>query len=170
MDKLTGSLPGPNTTPPSNNNTKILVLNGPNLNLLGSREPEIYGYDTLEAISTRLAEKAGAAGVDLEFAQSNSEAELIEWVQRAKLAEVGFIIINPGAYTHTSRAIPDALSAVNIPFLEVHLSNIFAREEFRRHSCFSETAKGVIAGLGARGYELAVDFVLTHLKARHGPA
>lgn len=170
MDKLTGSPRGPNTAPPFHNKIKILVLNGPNLNLLGSREPEIYGYDTLEAISIRLTDKARDAGADLQFAQSNSEAELIEFIQRAKLAEVGFIIINPGAYTHTSRAIPDALSAVNIPFLEVHLSNIFAREEFRRHSYFSETAKGVIAGLGARGYELAVDFVLTHLKARHGSA
>ncbi len=143
---------------------KILVLNGPNLNLLGTREPEIYGYDTLEKIAKRLKTQAASAGAELNFQQSNSESELVDFIQRAKTAGVDFIIINPAALTHTSRAIPDALSAISIPFLEVHLSNIFAREEFRRHSCFSATAVGVIAGLGAQGYELALAYALSRVE------
>ena len=155
-----------NTSSPDQlpNKIKILVLNGPNLNLLGTREPEIYGRVTLKQISERLSSQAAGAGAELSFQQSNSEGELVDFVQTAKTAGVQFIIINPAAFTHTSRAIPDALAAVNIPFLEVHLSNIFAREEFRRHSCFSATAVGVIAGLGVQGYELA----LSHALSRFG--
>lgn len=161
MDKQSASskkLNEPNSS--RNKKLKILVLNGPNLNLLGTREPEIYGYDTLEQIAERLVAQAGDTA-ELDFQQSNSEGELVNLVQGAKSTGVDFIIINPAAFTHTSRAIPDALVAVSIPFLEVHLSNIFAREEFRRHSCFSATAKGVIAGLGVQGYELALAYALT---------
>ena len=149
------------TAPPAAKKIKILVLNGPNLNLLGTREPEIYGYVTLEQVSQRLLSQAQGAGAELEFRQSNSEGELVDFVQAAKTTGVQFIIINPAAFTHTSRAIPDALAAVDIPFLEVHLSNIFAREAFRRHSCFSATAVGVIAGLGVQGYELALGHALS---------
>ncbi len=146
---------------PSTKKIKILVLNGPNLNLLGTREPEIYGHVTLAQVAERLFSQAQAANVELEFRQSNSEGELVDFVQAAKTTGVQFIIINPAAFTHTSRAIPDALAAVNIPFVEVHLSNIFAREAFRQHSCFSATAVGVIAGLGVQGYELALSFALS---------
>ena len=138
----------------------ILVLHGPNLNLLGSREPEQYGHDTLEAIDVRLKERAKQAGARLACFQSNAENTLVERVQQASKEGVEFIIINPAAYTHTSVAIRDALAAVKIPFIEVHLSNIHAREPFRHHSYFSDLAVGVISGLGARSYELALEFAL----------
>lgn len=138
----------------------ILVLHGPNLNLLGSREPEHYGRDTLEAIDQRLRLKAEAAGAGFASFQSNSEAELVERVQQAQREKVRFIIINPAAFTHTSVALRDALAAVKIPFIEVHLSNVFAREAFRHHSYFTDLAVGIISGLGARGYELALEYAL----------
>lgn len=138
----------------------ILVLHGPNLNLLGSREPEHYGHDTLEAIDVRLKERAKQAGARLACFQSNAENTLVERIQQASKEGVEFIIINPAAYTHTSVAIRDALAAVKIPFIEVHLSNIHAREPFRHHSYFSDLAVGVISGLGARSYELALEFAL----------
>lgn len=148
--------------------TKILVINGPNLNLLGSREREHYGTDTLAAIEKRITEQASRAGAKLTAFQSNSEAELVERIQRAGREKVDFIIINPAAYTHTSVAMRDALAAVGIPFIEVHLSNVFAREPFRRRSYFSDLAVGVISGLGAKGYELAVSFALQHSKPERG--
>jgi 3-dehydroquinate dehydratase-2 len=140
----------------------ILVINGPNLNLLGSRETEHYGKDTLKAINTRLAQRARKAKVRLATYQSNAEAALVERVQRARTAGVDFIIINPAAYTHTSVALRDALAAVGIPFVEVHLSNVFARESFRRRSYFTDIAVGIVSGLGARGYELALEFALQY--------
>ena len=140
----------------------ILVINGPNLNLLGSRETEHYGKDTLKAINARLAQHAKKAKVRLATYQSNSETALVERIQRARGAGVDFIIINPAAYTHTSVALRDALAAVAIPFVEVHLSNVFARESFRRKSYFTDIAVGVVSGLGARGYELALEFALQY--------
>ena len=140
----------------------ILVLHGPNLNLLGTREPDIYGNETLEEIDRRLAHTASTRGVALESFQSNHEGELIERVHAAKKLENAFIIVNPGAFTHTSVALRDAFAAVAIPFIEVHLSNIHARESFRRHSFFSELAVGVICGLGSRGYDLALQYALEH--------
>lgn len=134
----------------------LLVLHGPNLNLLGTREPDKYGTDTLADINARLAAQAKAAGHHLLSLQSNAEYELVERVHEAKQEGVEFIIINPAAFTHTSVALRDALLAVRIPFIEVHLSNVHAREEFRRHSYFSDVAVGVISGLGAQGYELAL--------------
>ena len=142
----------------------ILVINGPNLNLLGTREPEQYGTDTLAAIEARLSEQAKKAGASLTTYQSNSEAELVERIQRAGRDKVDFILINPAAYTHTSVAMRDALSAVGIPFIEVHLSNVFARESFRHQSYFTDIAVGIIGGLGARGYELALEFALHYTK------
>jgi 3-dehydroquinate dehydratase-2 len=142
----------------------ILVINGPNLNLLGSRETQHYGKDTLKAINVRLASRAKKARVRLATYQSNSETALVERVQRARQAKVDFIIINPAAYTHTSVALRDALAAVGIPFVEVHLSNIYAREAFRRESYFSDIAVGVVSGLGARGYELALEFALQYAR------
>ncbi len=143
----------------------ILVLHGPNLNLLGRREPDTYGRETLDGIQTRLRERAEAAGVDIASLQSNAEHELVDRVQRAGDAEVDFIIVNPAAFTHTSVALRDALQAVAIPFIEVHLSNIHRREPFRRHSYFSDIAEGVIAGLGARGYELALEAALARIQS-----
>lgn len=140
--------------------TDILVLHGPNLNLLGRREPDHYGHDTLASINAGLEKRAEDAGIALETRQSNNEAELIGWIQQAPELAVQFIIINPAAFTHTSIAMRDALSAVNIPFIEVHLSNVHAREPFRRHSYFSDIAVGLICGLGARGYQLALDWAL----------
>lgn len=140
----------------------IVVINGPNLNLLGSRQAEFYGSDTLELIDSRLEKRAKDAGVRLATYQSNAEADLIERIQQARRDRVDFIIINPAAYTHTSVAIRDALTAVGIPFVEVHLSNIFAREPFRRESYFSDLATGVLSGLGAKGYELALEFALQY--------
>lgn len=156
-------LPAPQL-PPSSGIQRILVLHGPNLNLLGSREPALYGVDTLPEIDERLREAAIGAGVELDSFQSNAEAELIARVQRAQREKTGFIIINPAAFTHTSIALRDALAAVNIPFIEVHLSNVFAREPFRRRSYFSDLAIGVISGLGGIGYELALTFALRKLK------
>lgn len=145
---------------------RILALHGPNLNLLGTREPEIYGQVGLAEIHLAMEARARAAGVQLESFQSNHEGELIDRVQSARTEGIEFIIINPAGYTHTSVALRDALAAVAIPFIEVHLSNIHARETFRRHSHFSDIAIGVICGLGAQGYELAVEFALTHLGRR----
>ena len=139
----------------------VLVLHGPNLNLLGTREPELYGNGTLEEINRNLSNLAAAADIKLSAFQSNAEAELIDRVQRAVHEGVDFIIINPAAYTHTSIALRDALAAVRLPFIEVHLSNIFAREPFRRKSYFSDLARGVISGLGPKGYELALQYALT---------
>lgn len=140
----------------------ILVLHGPNLNLLGTREPEIYGAATLSDIDTSLAEQAKAVGHKLSTLQSNAEAELVTAIQNS-LNKVDYIIINPAAFTHTSVAMRDALAAVNIPFIEVHLSNVHAREDFRRHSYFSDLAQGVISGMGATGYSLALTAAIESL-------
>ncbi len=134
----------------------ILLLNGPNLNLLGSREPAVYGHATLAHIESDLRQRATAHGVCLECFQSNSEVALIERVHAAKAQGIAFILINPGGFTHTSVALRDALAAVGIPFIEVHLSNVHRREEFRRHSYLSGIAEGVICGLGPIGYGLAL--------------
>lgn len=142
---------------------RLLLLNGPNLNLLGSRQPEIYGADTLRAIEQRAAAAARAGGHELIAFQSNAEHELIDCIHRAPADGVAFLIFNPGAFTHTSVALRDALLAVQLPFIEVHLSNIAARESFRRHSYFSDIAAGCISGLGAFGYELAVQAVAHRL-------
>lgn len=139
---------------------KILVVHGPNLNLLGRREPSIYGHTTLEDINRNLIAKAQAASVVLDTFQSNAEHELIDRVQEAMNDGTGFIIINPAALTHTSIALRDALAAADLPFVEIHLSNIYTREHFRRTSYFSDIAVGVISGLGAAGYELALQFAL----------
>ena len=139
---------------------RILDLHGPNLNLLGTREPSIYGADNLEQIDERLRNRAQASGVELVTFQSNTEGFLVDRIQEAGRDATGFILINPGAYTHTSVAMRDALLAVKIPFIEVHLSNVFAREPFRHHSYFTEVAVGMICGLGAKGYELALDYAL----------
>lgn len=141
----------------------ILVLHGPNLNLLGLREPEHYGKATLESINARLSERARSVGVALEAFQSNSEADLVGKVQSLAVNKADFILINPAAFTHTSVALRDALAAVKIPFIEVHLSNVHAREAFRHHSYFSDIAVGVICGLGAQGYELALEYALNAL-------
>lgn len=151
------------TTPPGSANPRILVLHGPNLNLLGCREPEIYGHTTLADIHAAMEARAHAAGVQIESFQSNGEGDLIDRVQAAATEGIEFIIINPGGYSHTSIALRDALAAVAIPFIEVHLSNIHAREAFRRHSYFSDIAVGVICGLGAQGYELALDAALSRI-------
>ncbi len=143
----------------------ILVLNGPNLNLLGLREPEHYGKDTLDEIQVRLIQQAQAAGHQLNFRQSNAEHQLVEWIHEAYHQEVGFILINPAAFTHTSVALRDALLGIGIPFIEVHLSNVHAREPFRSHSYLSDKAVGVIAGLGAQGYELALQAAVRQLDA-----
>lgn len=144
---------------------KLLVLHGPNLNLLGSREPGIYGAATLETINQSLQARAHAAGLPLDCFQSNHEGALVDRIQAARNDGTRFILINPGAFTHTSVALRDALLAVAIPFIEVHLSNVHAREAFRRHSYFSDVAVGVICGLGAQGYELALDFAIRRLAA-----
>lgn len=138
----------------------ILVLHGPNLNLLGTREPEVYGHTTLEDINQKLITRCGQAGHQMETLQSNAEHELIDRIHRAKTEAVDFIIFNPAAFTHTSVALRDALAGVAIPFIEVHLSNVHQREEFRHFSYFSDIAEGVICGLGAMGYELALEAIL----------
>lgn len=143
---------------------QILVLHGPNLNLLGSREPGIYGTHTLEQINADLVDLAAVAGASLNTFQSNHEGALIDRVQAARTDGSDFIIINPAALTHTSVGLRDALAAVNLPFIEVHLSNIHQREAFRHHSYFSELAVGVICGLGADGYRLALDHALRRAK------
>ncbi|HED34780.1 MAG TPA: type II 3-dehydroquinate dehydratase [Gammaproteobacteria bacterium] len=135
---------------------QILVLNGPNLNLLGTREPEYYGNQTLENIIKEMTALAKTLGHSLAHLQSNQEHQLIERVHAAQTDNTRFIIINPAAFTHTSVALRDALSGVKIPFIELHLSNVHAREEFRKHSYFSDIALGVISGLGAQGYQLAL--------------
>ncbi len=141
----------------------ILVLHGPNLNLLGEREPEVYGATTLHDINSHLEQLAQEQGHHLLTMQSNAEYELVERVQDARHEGVNFILINPAAFTHTSVALRDALAAVEIPFIEVHLSNVHAREEFRQHSYFSDLAVGVICGLGAQGYELGLQAALKQL-------
>lgn len=144
-------------------NRAILVLHGPNLNLLGLREPEHYGNLTLDAINDRLKAQAEQANIALETFQSNAEAEIVAKIQSLAVNTVDFVIINPAAFTHTSIAIRDALSAVKVPFIEVHLSNVFARESFRHHSYFSDVAVGVISGLGADGYTAALNYVVNQL-------
>ena len=143
---------------------EILVLNGPNLNLLGAREPEHYGRETLDSINAQLKTQASAAGHAIQFFQSNAEHELITRVQAAMQEKVAFILINPAGFTHTSVALRDALAATGIPFIEVHLSNVHAREAFRQHSYFSDLARGVISGLGAQSYVLALTAAINILK------
>jgi 3-dehydroquinate dehydratase-2 len=140
--------------------THVLILNGPNLNLLGSREPEVYGTDTLADIEARLNTQAQAANCQLSCFQSNAEHELVDRLHLAKQESVDYIVFNPGAFTHTSIALRDALLGVEIPFIEVHLSNVHAREEFRQRSFLSDVAQGVITGLGARGYEYALTWAI----------
>ncbi len=147
---------------------KIRIINGPNLNLLGRREPEHYGSRTLSDMAHSLASEAQALGYNLEHFQSNSEAELLEHIHTSVQGDVSFIIINPAAFTHTSIALRDAILAVGIPFIEVHLSNIHAREKFRHQSFFSDIAVGVITGLGIKGYSLALQAADDHLSNRQG--
>jgi len=160
MSKATGHKAKTENAPRA---VRILVLHGPNLNLLGSREPDVYGRTALADIHQAMEARARANGVQIESYQSNSEGELIDRIQAAAAEGIEFIIINPGAYSHTSIAIPDALKAVAIPFIEVHISNIFAREPFRHHSHFSAAAAGVVCGLGAQGYELALEAALARI-------
>jgi 3-dehydroquinate dehydratase-2 len=141
----------------------LLLLNGPNLNLLGTREPSVYGAQTLDQIVARVSQLATAAGHRLTAIQSNSEATLIERIHAAPSEQVAFAIINPGAFTHTSVALRDALLGVKLPFVEVHLSNVYARESFRHHSYFSDIAVGTVVGLGALGYELALQSAIQRL-------
>jgi len=144
---------------------KILVLNGPNLNLLGSREPGVYGVVTLQQVADDLENMLiSYDGYSLDFFQSNHEGELVDKIQQAYVDDIKFIIINPAAYTHTSVAIRDALLAVKIPFIEVHLSNVHAREQFRHHSYLSDVAAGVICGLGAYGYNAAMSYAIRYLQ------
>lgn len=141
----------------------ILLINGPNLNLLGTREPDVYGADTLDAIVSRARSVAADLGHDLDACQSNAEHELIDRVQAAATDGTGFVIVNPGAFTHTSVALRDAFLAVSLPFIELHLSNTFAREDFRHKSYFSDIATACLFGFGAYGYELAVRAAAQHL-------
>ena len=143
----------------------VLVLHGPNLNLLGTREPAVYGHDTLRDIDARLEVQARAAGVRLLTFQSNHEGALVDRIQAARNESVRYVLINPAAFTHTSVALRDALAAVAIPYIEIHLSNVHAREPFRHHSYFSDKAVGTIVGMGPLGYELALQFALRQLKA-----
>lgn len=143
---------------------KVLVLHGPNLNLLGTREPAVYGKDTLADIDFRLKMRAGETDVGIATLQSNAEAVLIDRIHEARGDGTDFIVINPGGLTHSSVALRDALTAVAIPFIEVHISNVHAREPFRRHSYLSDVAVGVICGLGAQGYELALEAALARLR------
>lgn len=140
----------------------ILVLHGPNLNLLGTREPQVYGSTTLEQINAELVQLAAKAGTRLETCQSNHEGVLIDRLHAARTDGTRFVIINPGAFTHTSVALRDAFAGVALPFIEVHLSNVYRREPFRHHSYFSDIAVGVICGLGPAGYRLALDHALAH--------
>lgn len=144
---------------------RVLVLNGPNLNLLGSREPEVYGQLTLAQIEQALSRRAKELGLQLAFRQSNAEHQLIDWIHAAGQDGTAFILFNPGAYTHTSIALRDALLGVGIPFFELHLSNVFARETFRHRSYLSDIAVGVISGLGVDGYELALEAAARRLDA-----
>src|SRR5512147_2935079 len=159
--------------PPSAPNTmkkpkskSVLVLHGPNLNLLGTREPHLYGKDSLAVINRRLEAKARAAGVGIACFQSNHEGVLVDRIQQAKREGVGFILINPAGYSYSSIAMRDALTAVQIPFIEVHLSNIHAREPWRAHTHFTAVAVGSVLGLGSQGYELALDYAIRQLKSR----
>lgn len=147
---------------------KVLVLHGPNLNMLGTREPQTYGHTTLADINDALAKRAATAGLDLDTFQSNHEGALVDRIQAARGEGVDFILINPAAYTHTSVALRDALAAVAIPFVEIHLSNVHRREPFRHHSYFSDQAVGVICGLGWQGYLLALEYVLGQTAAAPG--
>ncbi|VAW98911.1 3-dehydroquinate dehydratase II [hydrothermal vent metagenome] len=142
----------------------LLVIHGPNLNLLGTREPEHYGATRLEDINEQLSEQAAQAGHSLSSFQSNAEHEIVDRIHQAQQDNVAFIIINPAAFTHTSVAVRDAIAGVAIPFIEVHLSNVHAREEFRQHSYFSDLAVGVISGLGAQSYQLALEAIIAKLK------
>lgn len=139
---------------------QFLVIHGANLNLLGTREPEVYGYDTLEDIDGRLTRLAKSAGHSLRVFQSNAEHEMVERVHRAKEEDVAAILMNPGAFTHTSIALRDALLGVDIPFVEIHISNVLARESFRRQSFLSDISAGVITGLGVTGYELGLSYLM----------
>lgn len=143
---------------------KILIINGPNLNLLGSREPDIYGHDTLDDVVNRCRLSAESAGLELDAFQSNHEGELVDRIHQARLDAVDWIIINPAAFTHTSVALRDALAGVSIPFIELHISNVHARESFRQHSYLSDLAEGVICGLGIHGYELALTAVIKRVE------
>ena len=147
----------------------VSILNGPNLNLLGVREPSIYGRDTLGDIEERCAVRAEALGLEIDFRQSNHEGQLVDWIQEARESADG-IILNAGALTHTSVALLDALSAAELPVIEVHLSNIFRREGFRHHSYVSLAANGVICGLGAKGYELALDAIASLIEGESDEA
>ena len=147
---------------------RLLLLNGPNLNLLGTREPDVYGQQTLAQIEQALTEQARAAGAELSTLQSNAEHVLVDAVQAAAAGAIDFILINPGAFTHSSIALRDAFLGVGVPLIEVHLSNIHQREEFRHRSYFSDIAEGVIVGLGAKGYELALSAALSILQNREG--
>jgi len=140
----------------------ILVIHGPNLNLLGTREPEVYGADTLDSINQQLNQMAQRSGVSLQTFQSNNEGEIVSFIQQAGANQVDFVIINPAAYTHTSVAIRDAFLATRLPFIEVHLSNVHAREEFRMHSYLSDLAVGVIGGFGKTSYLLALEAAVIH--------
>jgi 3-dehydroquinate dehydratase-2 len=142
----------------------VLVIHGPNLNLLGTREPDLYGRDTLAAINRRLERAGEAAGVGVVCFQSNHEGVLVDRIQQARRDGVGFILINPAGYSYSSVAMRDALAAVRIPFIEVHLSNIHAREPWRAHTHFTAIAKGSILGLGSQGYDLALTYAIQHLK------
>ena len=144
--------------------SNLLLLNGPNLNLLGQREPEVYGYETLDDVTQRARSKAKEFGHDFDSFQSNAEHELVNRIHQAKKDSVDMIIFNPGAFTHTSISLRDALLGVNIPFIELHLSNVFSREEFRQHSYLSDIAVGVISGMGCKGYELAIEAADFNLK------
>ncbi|KAL8392644.1 hypothetical protein RB595_002732 [Gaeumannomyces hyphopodioides] len=145
---------------------KILLINGPNLNLLGTREPQVYGTTTLDDVVTLARDKAQSLGASLEAYQSNHEGAIVDRIQEARTQGVAAIVINPAAYTHTSVAIRDAILGVGIPFVEVHISNVHAREPFRRHSHLSDKAEAVICGLGVYGYEAAIEFVVKHMKER----
>lgn len=165
MSNTSRKKPSPKHEESSGRSARILVLHGPNLNLLGNREPEVYGRTTLADIHAMMEARARADGVQIESFQSNSEGGLIDRVQAAGAEGIEFIIINPAGYTHTSVALRDALAAVRIPFIEVHLSNIHAREPFRQHSYFSDAAVGVICGLGAQGYALALEAALDRIRS-----
>lgn len=147
------------------NTPKVLVINGPNLNFLGIREPNVYGHDNLESLQERLMQQSKTLGVELEHFQSNSEGAIVDKIQQA-YGNTDFILINAGAYTHTSVAILDALNAVSIPFIEIHISNVHAREEFRHHSYLSAKAVGVIVGFGLDGYGYALDKAVRYLKEK----
>lgn len=145
------------------NHKKILVLNGPNLNLLGTREPETYGHNTIDQLEALSVEAAAKHGLTVDFRQTNSEGTLVDWIQEGRNGYAA-IILNAAAYTHTSVAIHDAIAAITTPVIEVHLSNVFAREEYRHHSYVSDVAKGVICGFGTHGYVLAIDSVASMLR------